>query len=198
VPRPDPAAGLYETILVVDGVPHAFDAHLARLSGSLRALYRLPLPHELAERVAAAARGHGRARLRVDMVPGEDATLELTPLADPGPVALLRPVVLPGGLGAHKWRDRTLLASHEADDPGTLPLLLDADGYVLETSRTSVLAEAADGTLHTPPADGRILPGVTVAHLHASPRALTLDDLRAARAIHVASALRGLQPARLV
>jgi para-aminobenzoate synthetase/4-amino-4-deoxychorismate lyase len=196
VPRPDPAAGLYETILVVDGVPHHVEAHLARLAGSLRALYRLPLPHELAERVAAAARGHGRARLRIDQIPGEDTQLEVTALAGPAP-AVLRPVVLPGGLGAHKWRDRTLLASHEADDLATLPLLLDADGYVLETSRTSVIAEAADGTLHTPPADGRILPGVTVARLRATPRALTLDDLRAAHAIHVASALRGRQPARL-
>ena len=197
VPRPDPAAGLYETILVADGVPQSFEAHLARLAGSLRALYRLPLPHALAERVAAAARGHGRARLRVDVIPGEDATLAVTPFAAPAPVAVLRPVVLPGGLGAHKWRDRTLLESHEADDPATLPLLLDADGLVLETTRTSVIAEAADGTLHTPPADGRILPGVTVARLHAMPRALTLDDLRAARAIHVTSALRGRQPARL-
>ena len=124
------------------------------------------------------------------------ATLTVTALP-PLAAAVLRPVVVPGGLGAHKWRDRTLLASHEADDPATLPLLLDADGYVLETSRTSVVAEAADGTLHTPPADGRILPGVTVARLGATPRALTLDDLRAAAAIHVASALRGRQPARL-
>jgi para-aminobenzoate synthetase/4-amino-4-deoxychorismate lyase len=130
------------------------------------------------------------------VLPGEDATLALTPLAPPAP-AVLRPVVLPGGLGAHKWRDRTLLESHEAEDPATLPLLLDADGFVLETSRTSVVVEAADGTLHTPPADGRILPGVTVAGLHAAPRALTLDDLRAAPAVYVASALRGLQSARL-
>jgi para-aminobenzoate synthetase/4-amino-4-deoxychorismate lyase len=196
VPRPDPAAGLYETILVADGVPVALDAHLARLGASLRALYRLAPPPDLAARVRAAARRHARARLRIDVAPGEDAVLEVSALADPAP-AVLRPVVLPGGLGAHKWRDRTLLASHEADDPATLPLLLDADGYVLETSRTSIIAEAADGTLHTPPADGRILPGVTVARLRAAPRALTLDDLRAARAIHVASALRGRQPARL-
>ena len=77
-----------------------------------------------------------------------------------------------------------------------MPLLLDADGVVLETSRTSVVASAA-GTRHTPPADGRILPGVTVAASGARPRRLTLDDLRAADALEVASALRGLQPATL-
>ena len=116
---------------------------------------------------------------------------------EPAP-ARLRPVVLPGGLGPHKWRDRTLLEAHEGDDPATLPLLLDADGVVLETSRTSIVVEAADGTLHTPPADGRILPGVTVAATGARPRVLTLADLAAARAVHVTSALRGRQPARLV
>ena len=79
------------------------------------------------------------------MIPGEDAAIVVTPLGDLAPV-VLRPVVVPGGLGPHKWRDRTLLESHEADDPATLPLLLDADGLVLETSRTSVIVEAADGT----------------------------------------------------
>ena len=197
VPRPDPAAGLYETLLVAAGEPQDLAAHLARLAASLRALYGLAPPPALAERARTAAHGHERARLRIDVVPGEDAALLVTALPEPAP-ARLRPVVLPGGLGPHKWRDRTLLEAHEADDPATLPLLLDADGVVLETSRTSIVVEAADGTLHTPPADGRILPGVTVAATGARPRLLTLADLAAARAVHVTSALRGRQPARLV
>jgi para-aminobenzoate synthetase/4-amino-4-deoxychorismate lyase len=206
VPRPDAAAGLYETVLVENGAPCDLDAHLARLAASLRALYRLPPPHDLAERAAAAARTaagtggaeqlHERARLRIDVIPGEDATLTVTSLGELAP-AVLRPVVVPGGIGSHKWRDRTLLESHERDDPVTLPLLLDADGIVLETSRTSVVVEDAGGTLHTPPADGRILPGVTVARSGARPRALTFADLHAAPALYVTSALRGLQPARL-
>ena len=107
----------------------------------------------------------------------------------------MRPVVLPGGLGPHKWRDRRLLEAHEADDPGTIPLLLDADGRVLETSRASIVVRAADGRLYTPPSDGRILPGVTAARAGARPRHLTLADLEAAAALYVASALRGLSPA---
>ncbi len=196
VPRPDPAAGLYETIRVERGAPEALGDHLARLARSLRALYGLPLPEALAERAVAAARGEQSARLRIDVVPGEDAALTVTALAALPP-AVLRPVVLPGGLGAHKWRDRGLLESHETDDPGTLPLLVDADGLVLETSRTSVVVRAADGTLHTPPADGRILPGVTAARTGARPRVLTLADLAAAPELYVASALRGLAPARV-
>ena len=194
MPRPDPAAGVYETIRVVHGDAHALGDHLARLARSLRSLYGLPLPDALGERIARAIAGQPRARLRIDVIPGEDAQLTVTPLGEIPP-AVLRPVVVPGGLGAHKWRDRALLESLEAEDPATLPLLLDADGLVLETSRTSVVVRGAHGDLSTPPADGRILPGVTAAHAGARPRACTLADLEAAAEVYVASALRGLSRA---
>jgi len=195
-PRPDPAAGLYETILVAGGRPRDLGAHLDRFAASARALYGLDAPADLGERAAAAAAsaGHERARLRIDLVPGEDATVVVTPLGALEP-ARLRPVVVPGGLGPHKWRDRTLLEAHEADDPATLPLLLDADGYVLEASRPSIVVRAADGRLYTPPDDGRILPGITARQSGATARALTLEDLERAEAVYVASALRGLAPA---
>ena len=66
---------------------------------------------------------------------------------------------------------------------------------MLEASRASIVVRAADGTLHTPPDDGRILPGVTVSSTRARPRMLTLADLEHADAVYVASALRGLAPA---
>ena len=78
-----------------------------------------------------------------------------------------------------------------------MPLLLDADGRVLEASRASVVVRAPDGTLYTPPADGRILPGITRALAGARERELTVEDLRAAPALYIASALRGLHPATL-
>ena len=193
-PRPDPAAGLYETVLVAGGLPLDLGAHLERLAASARALYALATPGDLAERAVAAARGHEHARLRIDLVPGEEATVAVSALGPFDPVRL-RPVALPGGLGPHKWRDRTLLEAHEGDDPATIPLLLDADGLVLEASRASIVVRAADGRLFTPPSDGRILPGVTAARSGAEPRILTLADLAAAEAVYVASALRGLAPA---
>ena len=194
VPRPDPAAGLYETVLVADGRPRDLAAHLKRLAASARALYGSAPPGDLAERCAAASRGHIRARLRVDLVPGEEPTVVVTALGELAPV-VLRPVVLPGGLGPHKWRDRALLEAHEADDRDSLPLLLDADGYVLEASRATIVVRARDGRLYTPPEDERILPGVTARLAGARPRVLTLADLDAANAVYVASALRGLSPA---
>ena len=197
LPRPDPAAGLFETMLVEDGVAAHLRAHLARLAASLRALYGLAPPPDLVLIVAEAARAlPGRARLRVDVTPELDVSVASGPPPGPGTV-VLRPVVLPGGLGPHKWRDRRLLEAHERDDPATMPLLVDADGRVLETSRASVVARARDGILYTPPADGRILPGTTLARTGARERGLTLADLRAVDGVYVASALRGLQPAVL-
>ena len=196
VPRPDPAAGLYETVLISGGEPQDLGAHLDRLAASASALYRQALPPQLAERAAVAARGYEHARLRIDLVPGQEPSLLVTPLGSLAP-AVLRPVVLPGGLGPHKWRDRALLEAHEADDPETLPLLLDADGYVLETSRASVVVRAPDGGLYTPPRDGRILPGITARLAGARARSLALPDLSIADAVFVASALRGLQPANV-
>jgi para-aminobenzoate synthetase / 4-amino-4-deoxychorismate lyase len=193
-PRPDPAAGLYETALVEHGSPRDLEAHLQRLTGSARSLYGLTVP-DLGERAGQAAHGHERARLRIDLIPGEEPTVEVTPL-NAIPPAVLRPVVVPGGIGAHKWRDRTLLGAHEQDDPTTIPLLLDADGYLLETSRTAVVIRAG-GQLYTPPTDGRILPSVTARQANAQQRPITLDSLDDATTIYVASALRGLQPARL-
>jgi para-aminobenzoate synthetase / 4-amino-4-deoxychorismate lyase len=191
-PRPDPAAGLYETVLVERGQPRELAAHLERLADSAKALYGITFT-DLGERSRAAASGHERARLRIDLVPGEDASIEVTALHAIAP-ARLRPVVLPGGLGPHKWRDRTLLEAHEQDDPTSLPLLLDADGFVLETSRTAIVIRAGD-QLYTPPPDGRILPSITARRSGATTRPLTLDDLAGADVVYTASALRDLSPA---
>ena len=193
-PRPDPAAGLYETVLVEHGAPQSLEAHLKRLSESAKALYGMAISG-LDERVRHDVTGHDRARLRIDLIPGAEPTVEVTPLKAIPP-ALLRPIVVPGGLGPHKWRDRTLLEAHEQDDPHTIPVLLDADGYVLETSRTAIVIRAGD-RLYTPPQDGRILPSITARRSQAQPRPLALDDLANASAVYVASALRGLQSARL-
>ena len=91
--------------------------------------------------------------------PGRRVTVttwrQLKPRALP---IVLTPYVLPGGLGEHKWRDRRLLDALSAD--GTTPLILDADGTVLEAAWASVLIRR-DGVLYTPREDGRILPSTS-------------------------------------
>jgi para-aminobenzoate synthetase/4-amino-4-deoxychorismate lyase len=120
------------------------------------------------------------------------------------PVRLV-PRTLPGGLGEHKWIDRGLLSALAAGREGE-PLLCDLDGFVLESARASVFCVEPGGRLLTPPADGRILPGVTRARvLELAPRLglivsvepVSLDRLAGADELFVTGALGGVEPACL-
>jgi para-aminobenzoate synthetase/4-amino-4-deoxychorismate lyase len=63
--HPDPALGVFDTLLVRDGVPVDLEAHLDRLADSVRELYGVPVDvAAMAERVVAGAGGLGRARVR--------------------------------------------------------------------------------------------------------------------------------------
>jgi anthranilate/para-aminobenzoate synthase component I/branched-subunit amino acid aminotransferase/4-amino-4-deoxychorismate lyase len=206
LPRPDPAAGVFETLRVRGGSPVALDAHLARLAASVRALYGRALPDGLAAEIRGAAAGAGDARLRVDAVPSRGRlapVIAVTALPRRAPTATLRTVTLPGGLGAHKWADRRALDALAAAVAPAEPLLVDLDGAVLESERGHLLLVEDGGVLVTPPCDGRILPGVTRARaLRAARRSgLTVRvervgraRLAAAREVWLCGALRGLQP----
>lgn len=215
VPRPDPAAGVFETLLVLDGEPVALERHLARLAASVRALYVAALPDCLERELIRAALGHDRARLRVDAVPGDGGIrthFELTPPPARATQVELIPITVPGGIGPHKWADRRLLHRHTAwarelaAGAATEPLLCDLDGNVLEASRANVFI-VEDGTrVVTPPPDGRILPGVTRADVLELAHGLALDvrveriDLERverADAVFLTGSLSGVEPARL-
>ncbi|MDX6726581.1 MAG: para-aminobenzoate synthetase / 4-amino-4-deoxychorismate lyase [Baekduia sp.] len=201
-PRPDPAGGVFETVLVLDGVAVAADAHLARLAASAQELYGVRLPAALPALLHhAALEQGGPCRIRVVLAAGGDVTLEAAPLPAPGAPAALEPVTVPGGLGDHKWRDRRLIDALEAAVAPAVPLLVDLDGFVLETTRANVLALVGD-VLVTPPLDGRILPGVTRGRALAAAtelrltrdeRPLPLAELVAAGAVVTSGALRGLE-----
>jgi para-aminobenzoate synthetase/4-amino-4-deoxychorismate lyase len=198
--RPDPAAGVYETVRVLDGRIQLLDEHLARLAHSLAAVYARPLPPEAAPRLRqAAAAQPGEARIRIDVVP-EDARLSVNLVIAPvdpdarRPVALA-PAVVPGGLGPHKWRDRRIVDGLGADP---VPLLVDTDGTVLEAAWGNVWLLDGD-RLTTPGADGRILPGVTRNRLRAlapalgltvEERSFTVADVRAAPSALITSSVR--------
>ena len=201
--RPNPALGVFETVLVEEGRPVALDQHLARLAASVAELYGAALPSTvLAGAQAVAAEVVGRSRMRV--LAGADGAVRITvsPAGPPpaGTVAL-EPFVLPGGLGAHKWRDRQLLDAVAALRPGTVPLLVDTDGLVLEAAHANVWIVEGDD-LVTPPADGRILPGTTRAallgvHDGAREEAIELDRLAGADTVFLTSSISGRVPARL-
>ena len=209
-PRPDGSGGLLETIAVRDGRPVHLTAHLARLRRSLHTLYGVRAPVDLRDAALAAARpaggdaagvaGPGRLRLLAD--PDGRVMIEPGPPVRSATVETLTPVTVAGGLGAHKWRDRRWLDALSAAVAPAQPLLVDLDGRVLEAASAAVLLVDADGVLVAPPLDGRILPSVTRAAALAAARRrgrptairpIALHELATARAVLLASALRGVR-----
>jgi para-aminobenzoate synthetase/4-amino-4-deoxychorismate lyase len=194
---PDLSQGVFETLLVRDGRLQALQRHLDRMATSVDELYGLTLPDRLPDTVRRRASGlSGAHRLRIDAIPGGDRlqfAVETTALDPNRPRRYaLTPVTVAGGHGPHKWRDRRALHA----DRG-VPLLVDADGSVLEAAWANVWL--VDGRqLSTPPADGRLLAGVTRARLlelasslglEATERRISLDEARAAPAVLLTSSL---------
>lgn len=209
---PDPSLGVFTTMLVREGRPEQLAEHLARLGSSVRACFSHELPGALAEQVLQRAAGlDGPHRLRVTAVPDAGSLcLEMThaPLNPPGaapPVDpwVLRPVMVPGGWGCHKWADRRALDTAPGPwSPVCDPLLVDQDGTVLETGRANVFV-VRGGVVTTPPVDGRILLGVMRARVLSTLRAagyevpeqdITLADIAEASEVFVTNALRGARP----
>ncbi len=227
LPRPDPARGVFETLLVVDGRPVELDAHLDRLAISVRELFGAPAMARVAgpARMLAEARAGeaapepesaspALARLRLTVSPDGHGKLDVTAVtAEVDPAAVfpdnghglaLAPVTVAGGLGDRKWADRRLLDQAATLVDGALPLIVDADGSVLEAERANVFA-VVDGTLTTPPTDGRILSGIARARVveiarelgvEVAERAISLTDLATADELFLTGSVRGVEPVR--
>lgn len=210
-PTPDPAQGVFETLLVVAGEPVELGAHLDRLSSSLGALFGAAPPADLGNEVGERARGVRLGRLRIAIAPGSAGTRAVLAVENVDPAdffparergARLRSHVCDGGLGHHKWADRRLL---DQIATGTaVPLLLDRGDEVLEASRANVFA-AVGQTLITPAADGRILPGIAragaigaarEAGIEVLERPLQRAELLAADEVFLTGSVRGVEPAR--
>lgn len=171
----DPAAGLIETVLVVQHrVVEAAD-HLARLHRSFWELTGRALGGEAATLLhSVAARLDGGAhRLRLHVTMDGTVTWEQSPCPVPSslndqPGLRLDVVDAPEyGMERHKYADRDWLrALVSAGETNDVALAGGGDTGLLETTRACLLAvlPAAGGrrpTLVTPACDGRILPGVT-------------------------------------
>src|SRR5690348_12710923 len=209
-PRPRPALGVFTSMRVTDGHCRDMDRHLARLDDSTWRLFGKHLPPgiraDLAARLAEAPTG----RLRVIARPFGgpiDVTAEVVPVGPPPAAIGLHPIIIAGGLGAHKWRDRRIL-DHAREQAGLGAdqqlLILDANGDVLETDRANAFA-VIDGVLRTAPADGRLLPGITraavlrlAAHhgIPAKEEPFSTRLLRRATEVFVTNSVHGIMPVR--
>ncbi len=206
--RPDPACGVFSTMLVRDGAVLDLPAHLERLRDSVDRLYGRALPDGLERSAvdAAAPLRLGRLRLLATPVTPREVAFEVEAHAMAPPASArirLAPALLPGGLGDHKWLDRRLLDELERR-LGAVPLLVDLDGEVLEAAHANLWIREGT-TLVTPPLDGRLLPGTVRARLLADPpegrtaleEPITLERAGAADELLLSSSLRGLHPATL-
>jgi para-aminobenzoate synthetase / 4-amino-4-deoxychorismate lyase len=210
--RPDPARGVFETLLVLGGRPVELRAHLARLDSSIRGLYGTPAPHGLRELALDRAEAMALGRLRLTVAPNGEGALAAEARAREVPEAHVFPswrgavtlteLVVEGGLGAHKWADRRLLEAAEVD--AAVPVIVDVDQTVLEASRANVFV-VQDGTIVTPRADGRILPGVTRARvvrvterlgIPVRAEAVSVDRLLEADEVFLSGSVRGVEPVR--
>ncbi len=204
----DVSQGIYDTLLVEDGVVIDGDAHLARLDASVRSVYGSTIRAGLDEAVLRRAAGlRGRQRLRIDAVPsGAEVRVTMTtrPIDDDAESWTLQPRTIAGGFGQHKWADRRALEHETAADRDLL--LIAEDGAVLETARASIFVVHDDG-VHTPPVDDRILPGTARARIieilreagvPVFQRRLGLDDVSRATEVFAANSLRGVVPVESV
>lgn len=217
--------GVFETFRVRDGRTPALDLHLARLVAGgdrlgvavdaevvrtgLAALLRGADTDDLVARVTVTA-GDAAAGWP-PVATGAARTLVTLHPAPPLAAAPVDAVVVPGpraptGLADVKTTSYagSVIAQRAARARGADVALIDEGGEVLEAADGNVLA-LQDGRLTTPPADGRIVPGVTrglvlglASDLGLAVReaALARDELATADLVVVSSAVRGLRPLR--
>lgn len=182
--------GVFETLLIRDGVTCLLEAHLARLARSATVI-GLPAPDARrwrAAAVTAAARWTGQEEAVLRLVYGRGrgaptgfVTVSGLPArvlaARRGGVSAvtLQRGVPAGGAGGAPWSVTgakslsyavNAAALREAERGGVGDVVLvSTDGFVLEGPRSSVVIADHDGVLLTPPPTMPILPGTTVQAL---------------------------------
>jgi branched-subunit amino acid aminotransferase/4-amino-4-deoxychorismate lyase len=202
--------GVFEVIRVYDGVPFAFEEHMARLERSAANL-RLPLDLEAVRAetnrlLAHAGAGPDHASIRVVLTRGGRRLMLTEPLAPtPDRVRLTSityaPTRILDGVKSLSYA-ANMLASRLARERGfDEALLVTPHGRVLEAPTSSIFW-VADDELLTPPLDDHILASITRAHVieltEASERVCTLDDLAGADEAFLASTTREVQPVAAV
>lgn len=173
-----------------------------RLCRSVQELYDVPVDAAgLAARVVADVAGLETARVRTTYDPAADeweidATRIDVPGLDPRAVTVC---CVPGGLGGHKWVDRSPMDGF--GDPRDL-LLVDEHDRLLEGGSANVFL-VLHGVVLTPPTDGRILPGTVRARVlqrlagdgrRVEERAPTVPELVGSQEVFTTSSIRGVQP----
>lgn len=200
--------GVFEVVRVYDGVPFALDAHLTRMEGSAANL-RLDLaPTELLHAEALALlRERGESfdgALRLVVTRGGRRLLLTEPLPAQSTEDSLRlgtvtysPTRVLDGIKSLSYAGN-MLASRLARERGfDEALLVTPHGRVLEAPTASIFWVDDGGSVSTPPLDEHILASITrdrvLKLLDVHERPGTLDDVRGAAEVFIASTTREVQ-----
>jgi para-aminobenzoate synthetase/4-amino-4-deoxychorismate lyase len=201
-PPPDPALGVFDTLLVRDGEPVALATHVDRLVDSVRELYAVSVDREaLAARIRSdcATMKTARVRTAYDPTAGEweiEAQAIEEPDIEPRTLTLRR---VTHGLGRHKWVDRRLVS----DATRAPEVLLVDDADLLLECGTATVFLVLDDQVVTPPLDGRILPGTVRSRvlerlrsdrIPVVERSVSVTELAGAVEVFTTSSIRGVQP----
>ncbi len=198
--------GIFEVIRVYDGLPFAFDEHLARLQRSganLRLAVDVEAVRADANRLLAhAGPGPDHEALRIVLTRGGRRLLLTEPLHHTPPRIRLgtvtySPTRLLDGVKSLSYA-ANMLASRLARENGfDEALLVTPHGRVLEAPTSSIFW-VEDGQVLTPPLDEHILASITRAAVieltGAIERQCTLDTLAGAQEAFLASTIREVQP----
>jgi len=209
--------GLFETIKVLGGQPVFWREHLERLrrGAAELGLGALPDAAEWSARcrrlISANRAAHGSLKLIV--FADTEGAGQLMVMRNPayGPEVYARGFQIQtvaegartGGLSALKTMNylRPISARRAAQAAGfDDALFIGADGAVLESASSNLFA-VRDGAIRTPPATGKILPGIARAQLLARLRdpgvtegPIDADWLRGADEVFVTNSLLGVMP----
>jgi branched-chain amino acid aminotransferase len=197
--------GVFEVIRVYDGLPFAFEDHLARLERSATRL-RLPVDLEAVRAeafrlLAEAGPGEEHEALRVVITRGGRRLLLTEGLPQsPDHIRLgtvsYAPTRILDGIKSLSYAGN-MLASRIARENGyDEALLVTPHGRVLEAPTSSIFW-VSEGALLTPPLSDHILASITRAAIFevsdAVECACTLEDLRRADEVFLASTTREVQ-----
>ncbi len=194
-PRPDPAAGLYETVLVERGDPRELDAHLQRLAAQRPCALRTGAPGR-PRRARPHRSPRPRARAAADRPRPRRGTGGRSHAARPA-----RPRDAAAGRRPRRARPAQVARPHAARGPrGRRP---GHDPAAARRRRPGARGQPRQHRRPRAPTASSTRRRTTAASSPASPpaaagaqpRPLTLADLDRAAAVYVASALRGLSPA---
>ncbi|MFZ0042262.1 MAG: aminotransferase class IV [Solirubrobacteraceae bacterium] len=198
--------GVFEVIRVYDGLPYAFEDHLARLNRSASNL-RLPVDLEAVRAdanrlLAQAGTGSDHDCLRIVITRGGRRLLMTEPLPSiPERVRLgsitYAPTRILDGVKSLSYA-ANMLASRLAREQGfDEALLVTPHGRVLEAPTSSIFWVDGEQIL-TPPLEDHILASITRALIiqvtNAIEQPCTLDDLASASEVFLASTAREVQP----